>query len=85
MQTDKIIIPGIVETSAMTVFSYMISKSKIKNFRELEVLAQLMHHLPTHVSKRKAQIAGWGMHYAIGVIGWRVMFQPHPNPRPKNL
>jgi len=66
--TNNILIPGIVGTSAMTVFSYMVSESKKRNFREPEVLGQLIARLPARVTKEKALLAGWGLHYAIGVI-----------------
>lgn len=37
MQTGKILISAIVGTSAMTIFSYLVSASENKNFREPEV------------------------------------------------
>ena len=114
MQTGKIIIPAIVGTSAMTLFSYLVSESKSENFREPVVLAHLIKRLPNSFSKDKAQIAGWSVHYATGllfvifyneiwkrkkilpsvtsgaligaasgvagIIGWKCMFEAHPNP-----
>lgn len=115
----KILISGIVGTSAMTLFSYLVSESKNKNFKEPEVLAQLAKRLPTDVSKETAQLSGWSMHYGIGLTfvllymmymeqsdlksswtsgtllglisgligigGWKLMFEGHPNPPAKNL
>ena len=68
MQTGKIIIPAIVGTSAMTLFSYLVSESKSENFREPVVLAHLIKRLPNSFSKDKAQIAGWSAHYATGLL-----------------
>ena len=119
MDTNKILISAIVGTSAMTLFSYLVSESKNKNFREPEVLGQLVNRLPNSGSKESAQMAGWGMHYAIGILfvaiynqlwkqtkvepsmtsgtllgaasgvvgvmGWKLMFEGHPNPPAKNL
>ena len=119
MQTGKILISAIVGTSAMTLFSYLISNKKNKNFREPQVLGQLIKRLPVGVSKEPSQMAGWGIHYAIGtlfvicyselweqtkvkpsvtsgtllgagsgligVMGWKLMFEGHPNPPAKNL
>ena len=119
MQTGKILISALVGTSAMTLFSYLVSESKNKNFREPEVLGKLVKRLPKTVSKGSAQLLGWGMHYAIGtlfvasyselweqtktkpsltsgtllgaasgvvgVMGWKFMFEAHPNPPAKNL
>ena len=119
MQIGKTLISAIVGTSAMTLFSYLISESKNKNFREPEVLGQLIKRLPIVGIKESAQIAGWGIHYLIGtlfvtayseiweqskvkpsltsgallgaasgvvgVMGWKIMFDGHPNPPAKNL
>ena len=119
MQTERILISALVGTSAMTLFSYLVSESKNKNFREPEVLGKLIERLPKSVSRESAQMAGWGMHYAIGtlfvacyselwertkikpsltsgtllgtasgvvgVMGWKFMFEAHPNPPAKNL
>jgi len=67
MQTDKILISAFVGTSAMTLFSYLVSASEHKNFREPQVLAELIKRLPKNGSKDKAQIAGWCLHYTVGV------------------
>lgn len=68
LQVGKIIISGLVGISAMTLFSYLISEKKNKNFREPELLGQLIHRLPTSASKKSTQMAGWGLHYAIGIF-----------------
>lgn len=68
MQTGKILFSSIVGTSAMSLFSYLISNRENKNFREPQVLGQLIKRLPTRGSKESAQMAGWGMHYAIGFL-----------------
>ncbi len=68
MQPGKILISALVGTSAMTLFSYLISNKKNKNFREPQVLGQLISRLPVSVSKESAQVAGWGIHYAIGTL-----------------
>lgn len=118
MHAYKILIPGIVGTSAMTLFSYLVSEGKNKNFREPEILAELIQRIPKSRLNKSAHIAGWGIHYAIGilfvtcyseiweqtkvkpslasgtlmgglngvlgVIGWKLMFEGHPNPQAKN-
>jgi hypothetical protein len=68
MQAAKILTSAIVGTSAMTLFSYLISESKSKNFREPEVLGQLIKRLPESCSKESAQISGWCTHYAVGIL-----------------
>ena len=67
MKTGKIISSAIAGTSAMTLFSYLVSKSENKNFREPEVMAQLIERFPKSCSKKLALIAAWNIHYAIGL------------------
>lgn len=70
MQSGKILISAVVGTSAMTLFSYLISESNNKNFREPELLGNLIERLPatTSDSKRVAQLASWGLHYTLGTL-----------------
>lgn len=69
MLLQKILTSAIVGTSAMTLFSYAISESVNKNFREPEILSQLMERIPnTNYSKSSADITGWSTHYAIGIL-----------------
>lgn len=119
MQKSKTLISAIIGTSAMTLFSNLVSDYENKNYREPEVLGQLIERLPKDISKGKARLTGWGMHYAIGflfvsiynelwkrkivnpslisgatigaasglagIVGWKGMFEVHPNPPAKNL
>ena len=68
MKLGKILISAIVGTSAMTIFSYLVSASENKNFREPEVLGQLIKRLPKDISSDGAQIAGWSLHYTVGFL-----------------
>lgn len=68
MKKGKTLISSIVGTSAMTIFSYLVSESQNKNFREPEVLGQLIERLPKSSSKNSAKIAGWGLHYTVGFL-----------------
>lgn len=65
---SRIILPALSGTSAMTLFSYLVSDYKHRIFREPDVLAQLVRRLPINISKNNAQVFGWLMHYAIGVV-----------------
>lgn len=67
--TFKIILSGIVGTSFMTLYSYMLSKHKKEQYLEPELLNRLIDrskYLPT-VSDTKKNPAGWIAHYAIGL------------------
>ncbi len=69
METRKILSSALVGTTAMTVFSLIISAPKNKNFSEPANLSQLIKKLPeTNLSKSSAAISGWLAHYAIGII-----------------
>ena len=68
MKIGKILISSIVGTSAMTIFSYLVSASEKKNFREPEVLGKLIERIPKSTSRDTGKIAGWGLHYAIGFL-----------------
>ena len=119
MQTGKIITSAIIGTTAMTLFSYLISNTENKNYREPEILGKLIRRLPIDASKESSEIAGWCAHYLIGILfvaiydeilkrkkieptltsgalfgaisglmgitGWKIMFETHPNPPAKNL
>ncbi|MCC6412062.1 MAG: hypothetical protein IT270_10410 [Saprospiraceae bacterium] len=57
----------------MTLFSYLVSRSENRNYREPEVLGELINRFPINFSKTQTQIAGWVAHYATGV-GFEVLY-----------
>ena len=65
---NKIFTSALVGTSAMTVFSYLVSDAKKENFREPEVLAQMITKLVEETKIKNAEIEGWIIHYVIGII-----------------
>lgn len=68
MGSGKIIFSSIVGTSAMTIFSHLVSASENKNFSEPKVLGQLIKRLLRSNSGNKSKIAGWSLHYVIGFL-----------------
>src|SRR5690606_13093358 len=68
MQILEILLAGFVGTSAMTLFSYRVSRSKNKNFREPQLLNELIDRLPQNASQKYPKFAGWGIHYTIGLF-----------------
>lgn len=68
MDVTKTISSGIGGTSLMSLFSYLISDSKHRNFREPEILGELIQRLIPDMDKQYADIAGWGMHYMTGTV-----------------
>jgi len=67
MKTKEIILAGITGTTAFTLFSYMVSKSTGKNFKEPELIGKMIDHPAVKVEDQVAQFAGWITHYIIGI------------------
>lgn len=67
MKIAKVLISSIIGTTAMTLFSSLISKSENKNLEQSENLAQLVNRLPINMSKKTAKVAGVCSHYGIGM------------------
>jgi len=59
---------GVGGTGIMSAFSYLISDSKNKNFKEPEILAELITRIIPDVNKKQATIAGWGLHLGTGML-----------------
>jgi H+/Cl- antiporter ClcA len=70
----------------MTLFSYALSASKKRNFREPALLGKMIHRLIPAIKKIQAHEAGWLLHYGVGVFFASVYHvilkkQPHRNNR----
>lgn len=68
MDSAKIATAAVTGTSAMTLFSYIISENKNKQFREPEILAQLIQRLFPNHHKIITHAEGWFLHYAVGTM-----------------
>lgn len=67
MEIIKILIAGVVATSLMTAFSYIVSAISNKQFREPELLNIILSKssfFRLELSKKSS--AGWILHYLIG-------------------
>jgi len=72
MDILAIFISGILATAVMTLFSYVVSNFKSKQFREPELLNSLISRseiIKLEISKN--HILGWGIHF---MIGWFFAF-----------
>ena len=67
MKLKNIASPAIVGTSAMTLYSYVMSH-KAENYREPEMLAILLRRLPLNINCPQSSIASWVSHYAVGFL-----------------
>jgi hypothetical protein len=68
MYISKIIVSSIGGTSLMSLFSYLVSDQKHKNFKEPEILSDLVKRVIPDISKQQADIGGWVLHYAVGTL-----------------
>lgn len=66
MKTGKIVLAAIAGTTAMTVFSYIVSRKKNKDFREPALLGKMVYRAIPGISKKTAKICGWALHYTTG-------------------
>jgi Na+/proline symporter len=64
----KIVLSGIMGTNVMTLFSYLISALAKENFSEPEHLSTMINRLAPGISKKWLKVAGWGAHYAVGIL-----------------
>lgn len=67
-KTENTLLAATAGTTLMTLFSYLVSLAEKKNFSEPEHLGTLMHRLVPGSSKKTTQAAGWGAHYAVGLL-----------------
>ncbi|HET8574297.1 MAG TPA: hypothetical protein VFL76_10565 [Edaphocola sp.] len=68
------IVPAVKATSAMTLFSKLIADSTNKNVKEPKLLGLLLARLIPKKYRRVALLAGWCMHYGIG-LSWVWVFR----------
>lgn len=67
MNVARTLLSGIVATSAMTLYSYAVSRKKDENFREPELLAELADDFLPASARHLAIPAGWMAHYKVGL------------------
>jgi hypothetical protein len=73
MKAEQTHIPEVLSgalagTSAMTLYSYVLSSKKNKQFREPELLAILLKRLFPESKKSTTQMEGWILHYGVGLL-----------------
>lgn len=69
MNPEKLIIPGLTATTAMTGYSYLAAKYEQQAIQLPKVLGLLLKDVLPGRYQDQHQAAGWLTHYAIG-IGW---------------
>jgi hypothetical protein len=66
MDISKIITSSVGGTSLMSLFSYLISDTKHKNFKEPEILGDLLNRVFPDITKKQSNMGGWALHYIAG-------------------
>ena len=72
MKPAQVIISGLAATTVMTVFSYIASNLKKRNYKEPELLAGLLKD--GFDNKYLATTSGWCTHYSMGIT-WAAVFE----------
>lgn len=67
MSITKILAPTVVATSAMTIFSYLLSQSTERNFKEPKLLGEIIDKNVPLSSFSESKILGWVAHYLAGM------------------
>jgi hypothetical protein len=65
---------GLVATSAMTLFSYAISRLAKENFGEPELLGAMFRGWNPSLGEPASRIMGWQAHYSFG-IAWATLYE----------
>jgi hypothetical protein len=81
--TKAILYAGVIGTTMMTIFSYILSAKRKKNFKEPQLLHTMINRMPG-VKEKDIPLAGWLAHYASGV-GWALLFAILFKKREKNI
>jgi len=68
MDIAKTLSASIGGTSLMSLFSYLISDSKNKNFKEPEILGELIKRIIPDLNEKQADLAGWALHFGAGTM-----------------
>jgi hypothetical protein len=68
MKAKEALIPGIVGTTFMTVFSHLAGDIAQENFSEPDLLSKLFNRVVKESPRELSTLVGWKAHYLIGVL-----------------
>ncbi|MGN6646009.1 MAG: hypothetical protein ACTHJT_05725 [Cytophaga sp.] len=66
MDIAKTLSSAIGGTSLMSLFSYLISETRHRNFKEPEILSELIQRVLPDIKDKQADLAGWALHFTAG-------------------
>jgi hypothetical protein len=67
MKTGNVLLAAAVGTGAMTLFSYLVSRKKNKDFREPRLLGKMVYRAVPEIKKPQAKVIGWILHCTTGL------------------
>lgn len=67
MKVGNTLLAAIVGTTAMTLFSYLVSRKKNKDFREPRLLAKMVFRAFPQITKKDSKVVGWILHCSTGL------------------
>ena len=67
MKTGNVLVAAACGTAAMTLFSYLVSRNKNKDFREPQLLGKMIYRAVPDIEKPPAKVIGWILHCATGL------------------
>jgi len=73
----QLVIVSVTATTAMTLFSYAVSKTFRELFKEPVLLSYILMKLKKHPTARSEKTLGWLLHYFIGfffVLGYYILW-----------
>lgn len=66
--STKIIATGTAATAVMSLFSYWLSERTHEQFREPEVLGELLFRAIRGIKKSDSRTIGWSLHLSVGLL-----------------
>ncbi|MBF6607391.1 MAG: hypothetical protein ITG00_01480 [Flavobacterium sp.] len=78
MEILVVILTAIAATTLMTLFSFILSDIRKKQFREPILLTKIIGSANILRTETQEQVTAWGIHYFIGllfIIGYHLLFQ----------
>ncbi len=67
MKTANVLLAATIGTSAMTAFSYFVSRKKNKDFREPRLLGKMVYRAVPEIKKDESKVVGWILHCSTGL------------------
>ena len=64
----RVVTAAVAGTTMMTLYSYVISLARQKNFKEPVLLDKLITRLVPVADTKDSRVTGWAMHYLVGLL-----------------